>query len=770
MSYTANKPGDAQQEANISGTRNLSQQEPHEEETTKRNIAKTTDPWWEASLKPTKLSRQQAGVVCLAKETGTSSSTAALSQAPEAPVTSQGSDTNLTKQSKNESYMMEPHLDLLQHEDHLLATVLQQEEDKRAAAAIAEQETSYTRMMLSTNTGRAFLFVGRVLKAVEQLQSTLDIHSRSQIGAIAKDDMVYLAERLLDTQESFKQTGRPYDVDLGYHNTTYSAVARIKTDGLLTRKERVEQNIHSVNRGSYYGDGVYTADNPFAFKQFGEVGLLVARIQGRPLWKGSNRIVSPEEAFGFDTVIGNKKLTPMVVWDDKCLQHEEVVLRSSSQTLPLIQFPTTVLPAVSVGSARADSPVRIFHIAIQELVDEFFNTRAGLTGSGAPSNHSAHLSEQSPSSPNLSLLQPPMPSSITASRSSSLGPASNSNEGGGSRVLNAHEALASGMRQCKSQQRQLRWVYQAPNCFDDSDTLDSISTPRKEWKPDDCPICLDPMMPLHHPNGSWYPSCSLKRCGHSLHIKCLAHCLTTSKRCPVCRTQVSKPQGCSPSGVMTITRSPSLCDGFPTVMIKYVLHGGIQKPYHDNPGASFHDDMRLAYLPDSPEGNRLLKRLIFAFRHGLTFRVGASLTTGRKDCVTWASIHHKSSVRGGVHGFPDPSYFQNCNKELDNFGVPEDPSASNYRTRDSDFLPATTLFGEHAKQEPVGGAGFTLKRCPFLEHGYDVTPCSSDVRYDKQKSQVRHKFLDHDTPSSISGTHLPVHLPPAVQYRYNLSS
>jgi deltex-like protein len=134
-------------------------------------------------------------------------------------------------------------------------------------------------------------------------------------------------------------------------------------------------------------------------------------------------------------------------------------------------------------------------------------------------------------------------------------------------------------------------------------------------------------------------------------------------------------------------------------MIKYVLHGGIQKPYHDNPGASFHGDSRLAYLPDSPQGNRLLKRLIFAFRHGLTFRVGASLTTGRKDCATWASIHHKTSVRGGVHGFPDPSYFQNCNKELDNFGVPEDPSYyegwkyskckdnSNYQDRIAEFCP-----------------------------------------------------------------------------------
>jgi hypothetical protein len=78
-------------------------------------------------------------------------------------------------------------------------------------------------------------------------------------------------------------------------------------------------------------------------------------------------------------------------------------------------------------------------------------------------------------------------------------------------------------------------------------------------------------------------------------------------------------------------------------------------------------------LPDSPEGNCLLKRLIFAFRHGLTFRVGTSLTTDQKNRITWASIHHKTSLHGGLRGFPDPSYIHNCNEELDNLGVPQDP-------------------------------------------------------------------------------------------------
>lgn len=95
--------------------------------------------------------------------------------------------------------------------------------------------------------------------------------------------------------------------------------------------------------------------------------------------------------------------------------------------------------------------------------------------------------------------------------------------------------------------------------------------------------------------------------------------------------------------------------------------------YHDNPGVSYSGDSRVAYLPDNSEGNQLLKRLIYAFQHGLTFRIGTSLTTGQPNRITWASIHHKTSLRGGPHGFPDPAYFINCNKELDQLNVPANP-------------------------------------------------------------------------------------------------
>ena len=107
------------------------------------------------------------------------------------------------------------------------------------------------------------------------------------------------------------------------------------------------------------------------------------------------------------------------------------------------------------------------------------------------------------------------------------------------------------------------------------------------------------------------------------------------------------------------------------IVITYILEGGIQKEYHDNPGVSYRGDRRVAYLPDTVEGKKVLQRLIFAFQHGLTFRVGTSMTTGRANQITWASIHHKTSLtEGSPYGYPDPSYFYNVNEELDHLGVP----------------------------------------------------------------------------------------------------
>ena len=77
----------------------------------------------------------------------------------------------------------------------------------------------------------------------------------------------------------------------------------------------------------------------------------------------------------------------------------------------------------------------------------------------------------------------------------------------------------------------------------------------------------------------------------------------------------------------------------------------------------------MAYLPDSDQGRTVLSLLSKAFRRRLIFTVGASLTSGQEDCVTWAGIHHKTKMTEDVHGFPDLGYLHRVMEELKERGV-----------------------------------------------------------------------------------------------------
>ena len=57
-----------------------------------------------------------------------------------------------------------------------------------------------------------------------------------------------------------------------------------------------------------------------------------------------------------------------------------------------------------------------------------------------------------------------------------------------------------------------------------------------------------------------------------------------------------------------------------TIKIDYNIFSGKQKEYHETEGKEFQGTARSAYLPDNDDGRRLLKRLKYAFSHGLIFR------------------------------------------------------------------------------------------------------------------------------------------------------
>jgi len=209
-----------------------------------------------------------------------------------------------------------------------------------------------------------------------------------------------------------------------------------------------------------------------------------------------------------------------------------------------------------------------------------------------------------------------------------------------------------------------------------SQYLEPVVTSQDADNEEECPICISVMTPTADPNTT--DVVCIKKCKHRFHKLCIIQMLEAKHiRCPTCREPIGViPHGQGPSGNLKITldynRRCRGCeyDSDGVIQLYYNIPGGIQLGFMENPGQAYSGTYRTAYLPHNESGRKLLARLKFAFTHGLTFRVGTSLTTGRSNQTTWTSIHHKTSLSRGVHGYPDPQYLMNCNNSLDALRVP----------------------------------------------------------------------------------------------------
>ncbi|XP_068604058.1 probable E3 ubiquitin-protein ligase DTX3 [Brachionichthys hirsutus] len=184
-----------------------------------------------------------------------------------------------------------------------------------------------------------------------------------------------------------------------------------------------------------------------------------------------------------------------------------------------------------------------------------------------------------------------------------------------------------------------------------------------------CSICM----------GDVVDKTTLERCGHSFCRFCLDQAFKVKRACPVCRLVYGKLMGNQPAnGTMIVERDPDLAlsghEGCGCVCIIYSFPPGLQAPEHPNPGVRYPGTDRVAYLPDSPEGNRVLGLLRRAFEQRLIFTIGTSMTTGMQNVITWNDIHHKTSIWGGPRcfGYPDPTYLVRVTEELREKGITAD--------------------------------------------------------------------------------------------------
>ncbi|CAJ1969690.1 unnamed protein product [Cylindrotheca closterium] len=266
----------------------------------------------------------------------------------------------------------------------------------------------------------------------------------------------------------------------------------------------------------------------------------------------------------------------------------------------------------------------------------------------------------------------------------------------------------------------------------------------------DCAICHDA---LSDPR-----SCvAVKVCNHVFHKDCIEQACKSGSKCPTCRKCIGTPLGKSPSGSMSIMIPPVFngmkCSGFAncdTIVIAYSIRAGIQKHYHENPGQSHSGKYVTAYLPNNSDGQSLLKRLKFAFLHGLTFTIGTSITTGATNQCIWSSIHHKTSPNSGVHGFPDPNYFANCNGELDSENVPAanllDVNGTKKQTVLGGIPPIAQPFGVGVGRAFGTGSASTTISSSAIPHRYGAT-----VRLNPQNGTMQQAVVGYIAPERLSG-------------------
>ncbi|XP_072553527.1 probable E3 ubiquitin-protein ligase DTX3 isoform X1 [Salminus brasiliensis] len=190
-----------------------------------------------------------------------------------------------------------------------------------------------------------------------------------------------------------------------------------------------------------------------------------------------------------------------------------------------------------------------------------------------------------------------------------------------------------------------------------------------------CSICM----------GEIVEKTTLEKCGHSFCRSCLDQAFQVKKACPVCRLVYGQLIGNQPAnGSMMVEREPDLelpgHEGYGCICIIYSFPPGFQAQEHPNPGVRYPGTDRVAYLPDSPEGNRVLRLLRRAFEQRLIFTIGTSMTTGMHNVITWNDIHHKTSIWGGPRwyavlydfGYPDPTYLVRVTEELREKGITAD--------------------------------------------------------------------------------------------------
>lgn len=216
--------------------------------------------------------------------------------------------------------------------DEAFARQLHQEERDRRIRAMAQEEQT----MRSTPEGLGVVFVRDVL------QDTLP----DGVKPLARDDMVYMAQKFFAYRETLRKAEKPFAVSVVWHWTKQAGLQTIQEHGLLTRQEQSSASVKSAGyAGNVFGPGIYTANNPKSFKQYGQVCLACFALRGKEQFVGYpvKDYAALRSDPTVDTVIGNKSGSSVPGH-----RANEIVLGKSDQILPVLFSEGGVVPSSRV--------------------------------------------------------------------------------------------------------------------------------------------------------------------------------------------------------------------------------------------------------------------------------------------------------------------------------------------------------------------------------------------------------------------------------------
>lgn len=173
-----------------------------------------------------------------------------------------------------------------------------------------------------------------------------------------------------------------------------------------------------------------------------------------------------------------------------------------------------------------------------------------------------------------------------------------------------------------------------------------------------CKICLETSQEDTEPTNWIKMDC----CHEYLKKDCFKSLMESQiNSCPHCMTSLNKDNKL-PYGSMTIRKSNN------QITFKGSKVNTILITYNLEKGKDYRGEQRCGIIPDTKLGNKVVDKLINAFKNGYTFTIGKSITTGIYGIV-WGGIHHKTTYSKSPYGYPDDTYLFRVENELAAFNI-----------------------------------------------------------------------------------------------------